>query len=396
MKPDPQTTWIKRGLHRSVAIQSGVEGGPRVIKRYRARSWLRRFRDRGRARNEFEILRRLRALGLRVPEPLSLQHAEGAWELHCELIEGARRLIDVLEAPHGCGVVPETLARRFGRLVGRAHAHGLDHGDLHVGNLLVDVRGEAWMIDFTNSALHARLSPAVVARDLVNLAADTRETVALDLRRRFFIAWRREVALDAREIVELAARVERLAVARRRAALVEHEARWLRASGVCEPLDCDDVPVLLSRVAREACPTAVERLVELDRLDGDETPLPLPGTPFELWSDTRKRSLRTAWTLLGRASQHHLPGLIPLALFGGDRPRAVYLVPAGARPLAGRSPSPAALGRFHDGLFDRGLKLVGEEGLWIDENGELRLGPTCRLDITEAGLEELERRHSHG
>ncbi|MFT7668838.1 MAG: tRNA A-37 threonylcarbamoyl transferase component Bud32 [Planctomycetota bacterium] len=371
MKPGKQTTWIKRGLHRSVSIELSREGEPRLVKHFRGHTWLKRLGDRARARREFELLKRLHELGLRVPEALELKQNRGAWEVHCEWIEGARDLGQLLREPGMARQSAREVAGKLGGLVGKAHAIGLDHGDLHAGNLMIDNAGCAWMVDFTAGVLRKELSPAILERDLVALAADTREFVSLGTRRRFFVAWRRAIGRGAHSA--LAAKIESLAAERRCASLIEHSDRWLRASGLCE-LNGES---LLSKSLFEARPELRQQLAWLEERGKTKSAQLLEQQGQEFWVDGLSPSAHASWVELGRARQHQLPALEPLALFKGGS--CAYFVPDQARPLDAIGPLDLELGRLHGVLYDRSLHLANNNHLWRNTSGRLILGPGCRL-----------------
>ncbi len=382
---DPQTTWIKRSPHRCVGIQETEDGQRRIVKRFQARSWPGRFRDRGRAEREFKVLRSLHGAGLDVPEPHELRRREGGWELTCELVMGARTLGEALadDGPHSTRA--RETAAALGRLIGRAHALGLDHGDLHAGNVLLDEQDRPWMIDFTGSVLRPELPDSVLERDLLNLAADCRESVDLRLRRRFLVEWRRTLQ-DQRPslagfVSKLTRGIEVKAVSRRRDSLIEHEDRWLRDSGLCEQVRVKGHELLVSRLL----PPGYR--AELDSICA---PLlgPIPGDlhrckdGIELLLDTSSRDRRRSWAHLGRATQHGIPALTPVALSLGPESRALYLVSDEARPTS--TAEPAALARLLGELFDRGLCLPQEDHLWASPTGELLLGPGSELQAAQA------------
>lgn len=376
MDPEARTQWIKRGLHRSVARRTSAAGVPSLVKRYRARTWLRRLGDRGRARNERCILEELHLRGLRVPEPLGLERVGDSWELRCAWIEGARPVSELLESP---AEAPAGLARHLGRLVGELHAAGLVHGDLHLGNLLMDASGAPWAVDFTRARLVEALPTEVARGDLLALASESRECVALADWRRFFVAWRKAAGARLAEGLGrgFPAEIEARARLRRREVLLEHRDRWLRSSGLCDALEIEGRALLLARApggdlesrrrrvvaAFEHEPSAelgVDATVEGERLVVD-----------------RAADARESWLTLGRAWQHHLPGLVPVALVEDSAPWALYLAPREADPvLDGTASGTDALDQL---LADRGLAPVRGAGLWRDGRGRCLLGPGCRL-----------------
>ena len=376
MDPEARTQWIKRGLHRSVAKRTSAAGVPSLVKRYRARTWLRRLGDRGRARNERCILEELHLRGLRVPEPLGLERVGDSWELRCAWIEGARPASELLESP---AVAPAGLARHLGRLVGELHAAGLVHGDLHLGNLLVGRDGAPWAVDFTRARLVDEL-PAEVARDdLLALASETREVVDPGAWRRFLAAWRRAAGPRlARALgADFPQEIEERARRRRRAVLIEHQDRWLRPSGLCDPAEIGGHALLLARAPGGDIEGRAGRVAAaLERAHSSEQGHDLNVGGDRLVVD-RAADARESWLALGRAWQHRLPGLVPVALARGAAPFALYLAPPDAEP-DGRGTS-AGLEELDRALADRGLAPVRGDGLWRDGRGRGLLGPGCRL-----------------
>ncbi len=396
MEREAQSTWIKRGPHRSIAIRTSPEAGASIVKRYRARHLWRRLGDRGRARNEFGILRALHELGLAVPEPYEVRRVGDAWELSCAAIAGARSLLECLRWPASLPVEPAQLARRLGTLVGRAHAAGLVHGDLHAGNLLLDEQGRPWLIDFTRARLVERTPGDVLRRDLVTLAADAREFAPLRLRRRFLVAWR--AALGPRSRADLGpaflVQLEELARARRGEALLEHQDRWSRASGLCERVQLAGLDVLIARTdgdgGAERDAERRERAVAWLSL---EPGAHLPGDDASgvLVVDDSQHAARS-WRSLGRAWQHRLPGVVPLAFVAGERARGLYRAPAKSAPLAAEARAAEGLGSLHAQLDERGLELGGVGGLWRSGQGQPILGAGRELRGARDGRSRAGRR----
>lgn len=369
--------WLKRGLHRDVELRPGADGAWVVVKHYRSRGALRRLGDRRRAAREEALLAGLHAAGVRVPRPLALERGDRGWRLAMERVEGARTLAELLGAG---GVLPADLARTLGGTLGRAHALGMRHGDLHAGNLLVDSRGEGWIVDLA-SARH--LDPHEEPRlreDLVALLADSIERAPQAALARFVAAWLAEQpASRRRRWREPAERRALVAEARRhrRRSLRRHADRWRRESGLCAAYELDRARLL---VARDAPPHLADAPV-LAALFASGQPASALRERGLVLDAEEGAALR--WTRVGIARQHALPALAPLALRGGpDAEAALYHGPPGLRPAV-RDGSDAAR------ALDRALGLRGyapeERGLWRTPDGALRLGPGCALEETHLG-----------
>jgi len=355
---------LKANPNRTVFLEQRAGSGAVVVKRYHAASALRRPRDRGRARREQRVLARLHAAGLPVPEPLGIRRRDGCWELSCAWIPDAVSLHDLVDGRLPWPRPRAELAAALGRLLARLHTAGLDHGDLHPGNVLIDAGGRPWLVDCAKARLRRRLGAPLLVRDLVRLAAGVREHLSARFRARFLVAWLR--ALSPELCARLPARaplvegVERLARERRRSVAARNRARWRRASGVC-------------RLVQDGGARALEAR---EPLRPDEIVIRRPAT-LEQWADS------------GLAWDHRLPCARPLRFPLDPRSAATFALPAGSRPLDGTGAEGARARRIHLGagallgaLRDRGLALArppAAEDLWTDGRGALLLGPGPRL-----------------
>jgi len=369
--------WLKRGLHRDVELRPGADGAWVVVKHYRSRGALRRLGDRRRAAREEALLAGLHAAGVRVPRPLALERDREGWRLAMEPVEGARTLAELLEAG---SPLPAGLARDLGSAVGRAHAVGLRHGDLHAGNLLVDVRGEGWLVDLAAARHTDPLEERRLREDLVALLADAIERAPRAELARFVAAWLAEQpAARRRRWREPAERRALAAEARRhrRRSLRRHADRWTRASGLCAAHAVGDARLL---VARDAPPHLADASELATLLAGEEPASALEARGLVLDAE---RGAAARWTRVGIARQHALPALAPLALrTDPDAEAALYHGPPGLRPAV---PDGSDAAR----ALDRALALRGyapaERGLWRAPDGGLRLGPGCALEEVPRG-----------
>jgi len=316
--------FLKRSPARQVLVV-----GDRVEKRFRHPKLLSRLWDRSRARREFATLTRLAEAGIPVPHPRKVGRGPEGWTVEMDWLREARSLSDWLEEPSR-PFDEARLGRELGRLLARVHRLGLDHPDLHAGNVLVEPSGRVWAVDFHKAELR-RVDPKVWTRDLVALASSVRERTTARFRARVYWAWRRELFADgeafapanghAREI-EGEARRHRFAVAYAR------RLRWTRESSSCRVSAHGGAPVYLrselseehlGRLASQlrdgptsgaaaGAPTAVANSVTVDGSD-----LVRVAGPREVVLDL--------WFGAARMEEHRL-GARPHALFDGARPCA--------------------------------------------------------------------------
>jgi tRNA A-37 threonylcarbamoyl transferase component Bud32 len=370
MDKTSQETPLKPGLHRDVCLRTDVHGARTVVKRFHSRGHWRRLGDRFRAKGEFKMLNRLRALGLRVPAALACAKRQGAWELSLAEIPGARSLSERLN-PLGAGdrkfegLDLARAARQLGSLLGQAHGLGLDHGDLHGGNLLLDPQSQAWLVDVPKARIHSKLPLETILQDLTTLEADSREFIPAGLRHRFWLAWKAAFLAERGtlppELKLLAQGIKNSAITQRREALLQHANRWLRVSGLCERRDYQGRPVLAAR----------HELAQAW----------FKGPGLAAVFDQGHPMVEPSWTTVGRAWQHGLPSLIPLFVRRGPEPMAAYLLPEQAATLGfqlSQDDRPLATA-----LASRGLAMSAKsQSVHSKENLPL-LGPGCRLIFTE-------------
>jgi tRNA A-37 threonylcarbamoyl transferase component Bud32 len=361
---------LKRSAKRSVERSAG--SGAEVVKRFHSPGRLDRLRDRARASSEYETLCKLTERGLAVPRPIAVRHTAHGWELVTAWIDGAASLSDVLAGRTPWPTSAEELVRSLGGLLARAHAIGLDHPDLHSGNVLVADGARAWLVDVHGARLTARPSARIAVRDLVQLAADTRERLSLGLRVRLLAAWRAALPpAFARTLppqAELAETVEREARIRRRATLERARRRWTRNSSSCRARSIAGFSGFVS--------------AEL----GDCDPLPYrTGAGQVLLEDLAPRKLRAHWYASARLCDHGLRAARPLVFSCAPEAWAAFGLPRGTRSLSqalhdadqhARRTIAASIGDLAGSLFDRGLSLseLSADSLFVDEHHAVWLG----------------------
>lgn len=152
------------GGRRQMPILTLEPFGSVVVKCYRRSGLMGRFNHRhylnlkGRATRsgqEYAWLNRVRAMGIKAPEPL-VAASQGRLVYRCWLVTrevtGAISLAQLsIDRPAAIGAVCSTCARQIDILL----ENRILHPDLHPGNVLVDHDGQPWIIDF-DKARHYR------------------------------------------------------------------------------------------------------------------------------------------------------------------------------------------------------------------------------------------------
>jgi 3-deoxy-D-manno-octulosonic acid kinase len=141
---------------RTPLIESNIDPiGEIILKRYRRGgllSWLlsnthSRITE-TRSRLEFNLLNKVRNLGVKAPEPMVyIEKGEffyNGW-LVTKKIPGAVNLIDFIKSnPDKSIIILNNLAIQIKLLI----KNGIHHIDLHPGNVVVDDKFECWIVDF--------------------------------------------------------------------------------------------------------------------------------------------------------------------------------------------------------------------------------------------------------
>jgi 3-deoxy-D-manno-octulosonic acid kinase len=131
-----------------------------VLRHYRRGGIVARFIDdhylwlgesRVRAFREWRLLRKLRAAGLPVPNPVAAHVYRTGIIYTADIITAylpdTRKLSWFIEQ----GRVPPDCWRRIGALIRSVHDHGVDHPDLTAHNILLDGAGHEFLVDFDNA-----------------------------------------------------------------------------------------------------------------------------------------------------------------------------------------------------------------------------------------------------
>jgi KDO2-lipid IV(A) lauroyltransferase len=294
------------------------------------------------------------------------------------------------------------LLRELGGLLASLHNAGVDQGDLHGGNALVDAEGVAWGIDFHGARLRSpgALGIEILGRDLAVLCASHRERLSARQRARFFLAWRRALsphlasALDrARgflESVELRGKELRFGAC---AKYAEPTSRWFRESGSCRCLVTTDAkgpsvePPTRTLFARRDIPSTLAK-DWIRIVDASPVGRP-PQLPPGLWLlRTDASQARQLWGRAARLSAHGLPGPRPAILSLGAQPWVLLEFAPGPNADAQSparhpiheltiAPTSAQFAALDSQLEYRGLALARglPAAFWQAESGQLCLSP---------------------
>lgn len=392
---------LKTGAGRSVRVEGHPGPAATVVKHIDARGLARTWRLR-RARAEFAVQQALFAAGVSVPEPLELRTGANGLELVSRYLADARSLHELERGPPRAPAWCARAARHIGELVARAHAVGLDHPDLHEKNVLVTGEAQPYLIDFAGARIRGRFDPRTARRDLVQLAAATRERVPLRLRQRALAAWWRATAAEQRprgRLGNFAAALEDAARARRVTVLERSARRWVRVSSATRAFSIGGA----SGLARAEFGDAQIVAFALDTTPAARAYTDLAGTALgtlaELLGDAAPGALVVSmsggnsalatWKTAARLEEHALRAPRPLVIVRRPVPRAVFALPsrttfAAAWEVAdgrGRIALAGALGALFGALDDRALALDARAArdVWIDACGRAWLGPTLTL-----------------
>lgn len=362
---------LKTNLNRTVFLERRGEGGI-VIKRFHSPGALRRLTDGRRAAREFRMLSELHELGLPVPEPIELRKRDGRWEVLLNWIPGARPVEEFLAEERRIPIGAGDLSRALARLLARTWEAGLVHSDLHAGNVLLDEAGELWLIDFQHARLSSRVQVNRRRRELILLAAGTRETCSRRFRARFLIEVLRNLRPDERDAFgsrhALIKDVEEAARLHHRYRVHRREVRWTRESGACTAYQAGPVSGWISR----AVPVEEHALLQDLALFEFDRSAELLANGFELLETQRDNErwlviksqdealLREAWYAAVRLRDHGLRAPSPTLFVETPEPRMLLRIEetASNRHETANSTCLQEVMQLLGGLHDRGLALA--------------------------------------
>ena len=133
-----------------------------MLRHYRRGGLVARFIDdhyvwlgaeRTRAFREWRLLRKLRAAGLPVPNPVAAHVYRTGVIYTADIITAYLPDTRKLSWFIAQGRAPADCWRRIGAMIRAVHDHGVDHPDLTAHNVLLDDAGNTFLVDFDNAQL---------------------------------------------------------------------------------------------------------------------------------------------------------------------------------------------------------------------------------------------------
>lgn len=133
-------------LNKPLVIRHYFRGGL-MAKLSKDRFWPSAIHN-SRGMREFTLLRLMNSWSLPVPTPAGAHHHRSVLGDRADIAIGwipdANNLIQRLQS----GPIPETEWRTVGKTIRAMHDRQVFHSDLNAHNLMLDVRGKAWIVDF--------------------------------------------------------------------------------------------------------------------------------------------------------------------------------------------------------------------------------------------------------
>jgi 3-deoxy-D-manno-octulosonic acid kinase len=174
-KPDEQCFsrdyWAARGALNEVAGGRGsvfflcADAGPWVMRHYRRGGLIARLspdaywwlgEKRTRCFAEWRLLAQMRRLELPVPAPVAARYVRSGLIYRADLITEQLPASQTLSAVLLAGALTEPQWRAIGSTIARFHAHGVQHADLNVSNILLGTDGAVYVLDFDRGRIRTR------------------------------------------------------------------------------------------------------------------------------------------------------------------------------------------------------------------------------------------------
>jgi tRNA A-37 threonylcarbamoyl transferase component Bud32 len=192
---------VKENASRTV-YRGSLNGRAFFVKHYHPRSILRRAMRRlglSNARRELRFMRHLAANGVATAPVLAARRHGGMEWLATEAVEPSQpgdawHAERLREGPAGLAAIRRA-TRALGRMIGRMHAAGVLHRDLHCGNVLVRLGGrtdgdnELVLMDLHRASRRGRLLRRLRAANLAQLLHDRQDFTTRTDRLRFLRAY---------------------------------------------------------------------------------------------------------------------------------------------------------------------------------------------------------------
>ena len=136
--------------------------------------------ERTRAIREYSLLTHLRARGLPVPRACAARVSRYGLCYRADiLVERIPDASDVAELLHNQRALAIDAWQALGRAVRQLHEHQVYHADLNCHNLMLDIHGRAWIVDFDKCEFRA--GEAWKQKNLDRLLRSLRKELRLDL-----------------------------------------------------------------------------------------------------------------------------------------------------------------------------------------------------------------------
>ncbi len=112
-----------------------------------------------RAYQEFNLLDTLKQIGLPAPKPIAARISY-SWlgyraDIITETLQGTQSLVELLGSSSNYRV-DSSLWSNIGEAIAQFHRHNIYHDDLNANNILIDQRGEIYLIDFDKGKIMSK------------------------------------------------------------------------------------------------------------------------------------------------------------------------------------------------------------------------------------------------
>ncbi|MDV6253314.1 3-deoxy-D-manno-octulosonic acid kinase [Vibrio sp. EA2] len=140
------TTWFVQLDTMQAALRHYRRGGlfGKLVKdNYWFSSW-----EKTRSAAEFQLLLTLTEAGVNVPKPIAARAVKTGLTYQADLlsqrIPNAKDLVSILQEQ----ALPAEMYQKIGQEIAKMHNAGVNHTDLNIHNILIDVDEQVWIIDF--------------------------------------------------------------------------------------------------------------------------------------------------------------------------------------------------------------------------------------------------------